>query len=275
MKTVIGVPQQAPAPSLNRYVTERPDQAAAACARKEVLWRVAAAVSIAAFLVLSAAATLATGVLAPIYLPVTAVALFSVTPIGVQLHSWLSSQSMLAQNNREVEADAAAEWKKLTAPSHIEEALRRIEVNPRSLPHLDRVKSAVARCLYWKEAAPKKLDAQIAKLTAQAAKNRDPERLAEMRDEILLLRDQKLICKVKAAYMRALILRPTIQKDISDVCSLELRGFGDRAIANHFGDETTANAFIRFKDKTMGTISLKEAARLSIAELSESLARAL
>lgn len=228
---------------LHNYVAMQPDPGSHSC--KEIIWEVAAWISLVAFVVFVAAACVFAGLFIPDYFPFVALALYSfVNPVYnffAELRNWAADERVA----KEVETKIAEYFDAIPDTEQgVREKLVEIGINPsdiQDLSDLTLLRTIIARYEHWSD---------LGRAVYQAITTSDvhtpdtPETpFAERRDArryaTLELGDEMMMYKVISSYMYGLILHPHSQikdlKDIMHFIPLNERIF-KRATAQIFND---------------------------------------
>lgn len=249
--------------------------------RKSTLWKVAAYASLVVFAILAVGAFITTGILFPVYIPIAGICtLLLLNPVH-QFYKRFQSYADQSQGRADQFRSIENHFKDLTGKTSAELAQivfqKGIVLNDAAT--LEQVKPLIARHLFWEDHT-KKIDAQKQAELDKAQKLSNDNSI-EHRQEIydirtiaLELENRALECKVKNAFINAIIRRPDFAGTLTDVGEISPLLSQERILGQAAGD-TSVDQFFTFANKTIAPLSLNDVKRLSVAELGQRLFAAM
>ena len=244
-----------------------------------ILWKVAAVATLVAFAVLVLSAFVATGLFAPLYIPLIGISSIILLSQITSIYQMFQSRAAQASERAEQLKEINDHYQTLDAstPAQLQEILdqkgiRMIPGMQRNDPRLTTLKPLIARHLFWEgqtnslqESAQEKLR-EAARLKQQNATG-NREEIFQLRHEALEWENEALESKCKNAFINAVIRRPYYTGTLDDLGSFtEFSGL-ERAVnaANNISD---TNNLFTFKNSSVPPIKYSDAKHSSVADLS-------
>ncbi len=274
-------PQEPQPPNyLQRCVDELEPDMASAHETNATLWDIAAKATLVAFVILAVGAFVATGIFAPIYLPVVAVVAFCLLQPAFQLYQKFASYSLETEKRAEQLREITLEHNALPDNARlIGMKLAEMQIAWNTLPGMrqiddvNQLKPLIARHEYWSkqqgrfEAEANRLITATNELqTAAAAAPAAPtdsdapslrERVLTNRENAFNAQESALISKVNTAFIHAVIQRPQFAGALNDIADFDETSFTVRALSRHFNDPA-ADHFVLFKNRNLQPILRSE-----------------
>jgi hypothetical protein len=256
--------------TLNRYVEIIPTSAFRSHFIKEKLWKTAALATVIFFIAVAAAATVATGLLAPVYLPIAALAVLSLVDFVYKGFSYFSQngarEAILAQEAKFI----VENLKELTAKSdkEIYEVFQSIGIARHELSSevpIDKLLRVALRCKFWQN-TEKNIREERDNLRKE--KIDSPDILKANRLLRYDLEQQMLTAKVWTAYFYGITKNPTQKAGLENICQLYKPSFEDRYLDSAY--EGTS-PFVVFHDQNKKPIDFFDLPRMTTPELSRQL----
>jgi len=261
--------------SLNRYVEIIPHEAYRSHKIKEKLYKTAAIATIIFFIAVSGIATVATGLLAPAYLPIAALAVLSLVDFVYKGYSFFAQNGAAEGQQADEEKFVVAELKNLSKKSEHEvlDVFHKAGIMAYEIPKHPQVTqskllSLILRHNYWVK-QEKDINDEIAKLRLE--KSEDPQITKSTRLLIFNLEQQAQIAKIWSAYFYGITKNPQQQAELKNICQIQLTSVEDRYLNILYNN---SDPFIEFNDKSKAPIGASALNKMSVQELSKRLMEA-
>lgn len=262
--------------SLSRFVLMDPEAQAKSAKCYKIFWKVLEISSLVAFTMLAVIAAIWTGIVAPIYLPITSVIVITLLPVVFKIYSFLNSKSEINARSERLESKVFETMAKLPkSKEDFIKHLEKLEVKvPASLSPTD-LKPLAARYELCEELHGDAVK-EIGKLKTKMVIPEKADKVQKYRLKILQLSEVAELHKINAAYFLGILQSPYDQRELSDLAKLAYNlPYPDegiiftRLVAEKFGDES-ANVLIQFKGDKSGT-TIEELKKMSTEAVSKSL----
>ncbi len=273
---------------LDRCVETIDPKVASRLSLHSTLWKVAAVTSLVAFTILAMGAFVATNLAAPVYVPVAGISILLMLPLAKAAYQWLIRK---AETNSEKATQLQKINEKFTAmdkasTQEIQAALAQKGIQWWSIPgmaqnpeELHKLKALLARQDYWGDYCGKLEERKQAKLkeidhVSETLEEKEHEKVFNTRLEVLFIEQAQIQTKVNAAFVNAVMRKPSFVGDESDVyrisCLLPEQRIMWQAFADHSGRE-----YLRFNNDRLPPITMDEIIRMSVNELGERISQAM
>lgn len=256
---------------LNRIVEIDPEKSGRSHARKEKLWQVASIALVVGFLIFAAGAAIATSLLFPTYIPLTALITLSLVEPVYQLYAKCKFNADQHEGAAKEEFGVAKEMNTLKAKG-IQgslDALRNIGIstyqikNFHQLKNMEPVIALAARYEFWRK-REQELNLEVTNLLKEKPEN--PEVVKSNRINAYMLKQLAYFSKAKAAYYYGLTLNPFQKAEIDDIYTVHSPSLEDRYLEKIYDK---SERFLVFKDVKKSTIGMGEMDAISIPSLAQ------
>ncbi len=240
---------------LNRCVEQLNLEEAKSHQRTATMWKVAAQVAPWMFAIIAVGAFVSTGIFAAAYLPVA----------GVAVLLFLEPVYNFCNRIEEFSKEPQARARMLTEVKKIHD----------NLTHKNRLSPLIARFKFWSSEEKRLSEASKEMASAAAELIRVPDKKAPVspsayRKHALELKQEALIAKINAAFIKAVIRKPEFAGDATDVYTINDLRYDERALKRAFHDKD-ADHLVKFKRSHRGksqSLTSKEVKAYSISKLS-------
>lgn len=274
---------------LDRCVETIDPKVASRLSLRSTMWNVAAVASLVAFTAISMLAFVATNLFAPVYVPITGISILLLLGLAKQGYEKLVSKADTA-------SEKANQLKKINEKFHaldkasvqdIQHGLMQRGINWCTIPgmfqkpdDLLKLKPLMARQDYWSDYCGKLEEkkqaklAEIAELVNHGDSIEPTEKIFNKRREVLFIEQAQLQTKVNAAFINAVMRRPTFTGDEDAVYRIPHILPEQRIMCDAFGDRK-GREFLIFRNDVMPAFTTDDVKRLSVAEMGERISYAM
>jgi hypothetical protein len=266
---------------LDHCIEELDPSAATPFEKQSTLWNVAASATLIAFTVLAVSAFIATGIFAPIYIPIAGIcALLLLNPVS-EFYEKFQQYSKDAGARAEQLKEIVRHYDTLkeATPEELQRAIQRTGVTWFQIPgmfqhpeNLSTLKPLLARHKFW-EGQTQKLE-QKSQIALQKAQELSTTNSPENREEIYNLRTgalelqrQALESKVKDAFVLSVLRNPDLTGTLESVGDFSKLSNQERIIGNAVND-ASVSALFTFKNTAFAALTADEVKQTSTADLS-------
>ncbi len=258
--------------------------------RQSTLFLVLAGVAVVAFTALAVAGFVATGVLAPAYIPLAGLgALLCAMPAaeGVKnLLKWSENSGKEANKYRAIQHHYQELSNRTSLDTQVDLMNRGIVwfqipgiqiAHPENLASLDPI---LAQAKYLDDKIQEHLRMKDT-LTADArdlanadfAKNR--QKIYDLRNSALSEEDKALEAKIQAGFVNAVLRKSDYNGTLEDIASLSHISYHERILGNELRDPSGVNEFLTFKDRNLAPITFDDVKTMTVAQLGQRLVAAM
>ncbi|MES2122788.1 MAG: hypothetical protein V4492_08455 [Chlamydiota bacterium] len=274
---------------LDRCVETIDPKVASRLSTHSTLWKVAAVASLVIFTILSMAGFVATNLIAPVYVPIAGISILLLLAPAKAIYQKLISK---AESSSEKATQLQKINEKFTSLSkattqEIQTALAQKGIQWWSIPgmaqnpdELQKLKALIARQDYWTDYCGKLEEKKQVKLKEinemlpEKMENTTHEKIFNKRLEVLFIEEAQIQTKVNAAFVNAVMRRPSFVGDESNVYYISCLLPEQRIMWRAFADQSGRD-YLRFNGDRLPAINMDDIIRMSVSELGERISHAM
>ncbi len=255
----------APANQLNRHFTSAPKDLFHSHSVKEGLWNVAKVVSVVAFATLSVVIFVGVSMTTPTQAIWACLGILLATSPVSSFYSWLDQKAQIHNicATRYEKIEKIHNDLKALSPSELHSAFQREGVDPSLIEHMHEMKNGLsdlsiglAHLIFWKQRGQSLFEEAKAKQkNVHGSGDKDFKKKVRMQCHELC--STASAANIRAAYHRAILLRPYTQKTLHDIGSWKIRSAEDFYLKCAYNDLRPVS-FFKFHNKAAPPITAEE-----------------